>query len=156
MSTPAVGKKAPAFKAAAHDGSTVRLADFKGKAVILYFYPKDNTPGCTQEGNDFRDHHPTITKQDAVVLGVSRDSVVSHQKFVAKFNFPFLLLSDPEEVLCRQFDVIKPKMMYGRETIGIERSTFLIDGQGILRREWRKVKVKGHVAEVLAALAQLG
>jgi peroxiredoxin Q/BCP len=120
--------------------------------VVIYFYPKDATPGCTTEGQDFRDLHTKFKRQNTVILGVSRDSVASHEKFKAKQEFPFDLLSDPEEKLCKQFDVIKEKSLYGRKFMGIERSTFLIDENGKLRKEWRKVKVKGHADEVLDAV----
>jgi thioredoxin-dependent peroxiredoxin len=121
----------------------------------LYFYPKDDTPGCTLEGKDFRDHHADFDKLKVRILGVSRDTLASHAKFRGKYALPFELVSDPDEQLCRQFDVIKEKNLYGKKVLGIERSTFLIDGSGVLRKEWRKVKVDGHVAEVLAAAAEL-
>jgi len=124
----------------------------RGKKVVIYFYPKDSTPGCTTEGQDFRDLHAKFKRQNAVILGVSRDSLASHEKFKAKQKFPFELVSDPDEVLCRKFDVIKEKTLYGRKFMGIERSTFLIDASGKLKKEWRKVKVKGHAAEVLEAV----
>jgi thioredoxin-dependent peroxiredoxin len=155
MSTVAIGKKIPAFRLPATGERELALADLKGKSVVLYFYPKDDTPGCTIEGQDFRDHHKAFEKAGAVVLGVSRDSVASHEKFKAKFEFPFELLSDGDETLCRMFDVIREKNMYGRKVMGVERSTFLIDGQGVLRHEWRKVKVPGHVEEVLEAVQEL-
>jgi thioredoxin-dependent peroxiredoxin len=122
---------------------------------VLYFYPKDNTPGCTTEGADFRDLHSQFARLGAVIAGVSRDSLKSHQGFKAKMDFPFELLSDPDEKLCAQFDVIKMKNMYGKQVRGIERSTFLIGPDGSLVREWRKVKVDGHAAEVLAAVKAL-
>jgi thioredoxin-dependent peroxiredoxin len=155
MSTVAIGKKIPAFRLPATGERELALADLKGKSVVLYFYPKDDTPGCTIEGQDFRDYHKAFEKAGAVVLGVSRDSVASHEKFKAKFEFPFELLSDGDETLCRMFDVIREKNMYGRKVMGVERSTFLIDGQGVLRHEWRKVKVPGHVEEVLEAVQEL-
>ncbi len=139
------------FKAAATGDKTIRLKDLRGKKVVLYFYPKDNTPGCTNESKDFRDLHAKFRRAGAIVLGASRDSLASHDKFRDKFDLPFDLLSDPDENLCKQFDVIKEKNMYGRKTLGIERSTFLIDADGKLRAEWRKVKVKGHAEEVLEA-----
>lgn len=126
--------------------------DFKGKSVVLYFYPKDNTSGCTCQAQNFRDHYPEFQQKGTVIVGVSRDSLTSHAKFQAAFNLPFELISDKSEQLCQLFDVIKPKTMYGKPVRGIERSTFLIDPQGVLRREWRKVKVEGHVEEVLAAV----
>jgi len=140
------------FKCAATGNQTIRLKDLRGKKVVLYFYPKDSTPGCTTEGQDFRDLHAKFKRQKAVILGASRDSIASHEKFRDKHQFPFDLLSDPDEKLCRQFDVIREKTLYGRKFMGIERSTFLIDEQGKLRREWRKVRVKGHAEEVLAAV----
>ena len=140
------------FKSAATGDKTVQLKSLRGSKVILYFYPKDNTPGCTTEGQDFRDLHAKFKRQKAVVLGVSRDSLASHEKFKAKFDFPFDLLSDPDEKLCNQFDVIKEKSLYGRKFMGIERSTFLIDEAGKLRGEWRKVKVKDHALAVLEAV----
>jgi peroxiredoxin Q/BCP len=135
---------------------TVRLSDFRGKTLVLYFYPKANTPGCTQEGQDFRDASAELDQAGAVVLGASRDSLKAQESFKAKQSFPFDLVSDQDEALCALFDVIKQKKMYGKDVRGIERSTFLIDSQGVLRREWRGVKVKGHVAEVLAAVRDLG
>ena len=151
----AVGKKAPEFTLAGSNGEDVSLKDFKGKTVVLYFYPKDDTPGCTKEACDFRDSLKKFTSKKAVVLGVSPDSLKSHDKFIDKFELPFTLLSDPDEALCQAFDVIKDKNMYGKKVRGIERSTFLVDSDGVLRKEWRKVKVDGHVAEVLAAAAEL-
>ncbi|HEX4883666.1 MAG TPA: peroxiredoxin [Casimicrobiaceae bacterium] len=136
-------------------GGTFRLSDHRGKHVVLYFYPKDNTPGCTTEGAAFRDAHDAFRKANAIVAGVSRDSLRSHAGFKAKMGFPFELLSDEDEALCRTFDVIKDKKMYGRTVRGIERSTFVIDGQGRLAREWRGVKVPGHVDEVLAFVQSL-
>jgi peroxiredoxin Q/BCP len=144
------------FSADSTGDKTIRLKDLRGQNVVIYFYPKDSTPGCTLEGQDFRDLHTRFRRRKTVILGVSRDSVASHEKFRAKQNFPFDLLSDPDEKLCRQFDVIREKNMYGRKVIGIERSTFLIDANGKLRREWRKVKVKGHAAEALEAVKELG
>ena len=137
------------FKAAATGDQTIRLKDLRGKNVVIYFYPKDSTPGCTTEGQDFRDLHARFKRANTVILGVSRDSIASHEKFKAKHSFPFELLSDPDERLCKQFDVIREKTLYGRKFLGIERSTFLIDADGKLRAEWRKVKVKGHAEDVL-------
>jgi peroxiredoxin Q/BCP len=137
------------FKSAATGDKTVQLRSLRGTKVILYFYPKDSTPGCTTEGQDFRDLHAKFKRQNALVLGVSRDSVASHEKFKAKFDFPFDLLSDADEKLCNQFDVIKEKSLYGRKFMGIERSTFFIDEAGKLRGEWRKVKVNGRALAVL-------
>ncbi len=150
-----LNKKVPAFSAIATakdpEGQTLSLKDFKGRNLVIYFYPKDNTPGCTQEGQDFRDHYSKFKRAKTVVLGVSRDSIKVHTNFKAKHEFPFELISDPEEELCKLFDVIKLKKNYGREYMGIERSTFLIDSKGVLREEWRGVKVKGHAEAVLTA-----
>lgn len=143
------GTKAPDFSAPATGEATFRLSDHKGHAVVLYFYPKDNTPGCTVEGTDFRDLYKEFTKLGAVVAGISRDSVKSHEGFKAKMGFPFPLLSDADEKVCSLFDVIKMKNMYGKKVRGVERSTFVIDGNGVLAKEWRGVKVPGHAAEVL-------
>ena len=143
------------FKADATGDKTIELKALRGSRVVLYFYPKDSTPGCTLEGQDFRDAHSKFRRQKTVILGVSRDSLASHEKFKAKQKFPFDLLSDPDEKLCKQFDVIREKNLYGRKFMGVERSTFLIDEDGKLRAEWRKVKVKGHVDEVLAAVKAL-
>ena len=150
-----IGKKVANFSLPATGDKTLSLKDFKGSKLVVYFYPKDSTPGCTLEGQDFRDRHASFRKANTRILGVSRDSLKSHENFCAKQEFPFDLLSDSEEVLCRQFDVIREKNMYGRKVMGIERSTFLIDGEGILRQEWRKVRVKGHVDAVLAAAQSL-
>ena len=150
-----IGKKVANFSLPATGDKTLSLKDFKGSKLVVYFYPKDSTPGCTLEGQDFRDRLASFRKANTRILGVSRDSLKSHENFCAKQEFPFDLLSDSEEVLCRQFDVIREKNMYGRKVMGIERSTFLIDGEGILRQEWRKVRVKGHVDEVLAAAQSL-
>ena len=149
-----LGKKVADFTAPA-TGGTFRLSDHKGETVVLYFYPKDNTPGCTTEGTQFRDAYKKFRKAGAVVVGCSRDSLTSHANFKAKMDFPFELISDPEEKLCAQFAVIKMKNMYGKQVRGIERSTFVIDGAGKLVREWRGLKVPGHVDEVLAFVAAL-
>jgi peroxiredoxin Q/BCP len=149
-----VGKKVADFAAAA-TGGPFKLSAHKGHPVVLYFYPKDNTPGCTTEGADFRDLHKQFTKLGAVIAGVSRDSLKSHEGFKAKMDFPFELISDDDEKLCAQFDVIKMKNMYGKKVRGIERSTFLIGPDGKLVREWRKVKVEGHAADVLSAVKAL-
>jgi peroxiredoxin Q/BCP len=149
-----VGKIVPRFEVDS-TGGKVSNKSLLGKVVVLYFYPKDNTSGCTTEGCDFRDHIPAFRKLGAVILGVSRDSLASHEKFRTKFEFPFDLLADGDETLCRLFDVIREKNMYGRKVMGVERSTFLIDQKGVLRREWRKVKVPGHVEEVLQAVRAL-
>ncbi|MGB4334454.1 MAG: peroxiredoxin [Chromatiaceae bacterium] len=132
-----------------------RLADFRGHRLVLYFYPKANTPGCTQEGQDFRDAYADFTGLDTLILGASRDGLKAQENFKAKQGFPFDLVADKDETLCRLFDVIKLKKLYGREYLGVERSTFLIDGEGVLRREWRNVKVKGHVQAVLEAIREL-
>ena len=150
-----LGKKVKNFKIAATGNKDISLNDFKGKNLVLYFYPRDSTPGCTTEGQDFRDAKARFTRQNTVILGVSRDSIKSHENFIAKQNFNFDLLSDADEALCNQFDVIKMKNMYCKKSLGVERSTFLIDEKGVLRQEWRKVKVKGHVEEVLAAAKTL-
>ena len=147
-----VGKKAPAFSLPDQSGESVSLKDFAGKQVVLYFYPKDDTPGCTKESCDFRDHITPIKKAGAVVLGVSCDGQASHQKFIKKFTLPFPLLSDEEKVVVTAYGVYKEKSMYGKKYMGIERSTFVIDPAGKLKAIFRKVKVDGHVDEVLAVL----
>lgn len=149
-----IGEPVPDIALPATGGKTIRLSDLRGGKVVLYFYPKDSTPGCTREGRDFRDNIEKFKSLKTVVLGVSRDSIQSHENFREKECLPFDLLSDEDEKLCRMFGVIKEKNMYGRKIMGIERSTFLIDENGVLRREWRGVKVDGHVAEVLAAIKQ--
>ena len=155
MTKIAIGKKVPEFKAAATGEQTVKLSDLKGNNVVLYFYPKDSTPGCTTEGQNFRDNMRKFSSEKTKIFGISRDSIISHEKFKTKQCFPFELLSDENEKLCILFDVIKEKNMYGKKVMGIERSTFLIDDQGILRKEWRKVKVDGHVDEVLEAVKEI-
>jgi len=147
-----VGKKVPAFKLPATGEQTISLSGLKGQNIVLYFYPRDNTPGCTTEGQNFRDSIAKFKRQNCVILGVSRDTLASHERFKEKQKFPFDLLSDTEEKLCNLFDVIKLKNMYGKKHLGIERSTFIINDKGVLKQEWRKVKVKGHVDEVLAAV----
>ena len=149
------GKKVPDFTVPATGEKTITLSELKGSRVVLYFYPKDSTPGCTTESQGFRDDYLKFRRRNTIVLGVSRDSLRSHENFRAKHGFQFDLISDSEEALCKLFDVIKEKNMYGRKVLGIERSTFLIDEEGVLVREWRKVKVKGHVEEVLEALKEL-
>lgn len=144
-----VGDKAPDFQAPTDGGGEISLKELRGKKVILYFYPKDNTPGCTTEGQQFRDLHPQFAKAGCAVYGISRDSLKSHENFKDKLGLPFDLLSDAEEEACKAFGVIKMKNMYGKKVRGIERSTFVIDGKGIVRREWRGVKVPGHAQEVL-------
>lgn len=148
-------KAVPAFSLAATGEQTISLRSLKGQNIVLYFYPKDSTPGCTTEGQDFRDAMAKFKRQDTVILGVSRDSLRSHENFRTKQKFKFDLLSDEDETLCKLFDVIKMKNMYGKKVRGIERSTFLIDKKGKLQQEWRKVKVAGHVDEVLAAVKEL-
>ena len=150
-----IGKKVPAFNLPATGDQKIRLSSLKGSNVVLYFYPKDSTPGCTQEGLDFRDAMAKFKRQNCVILGVSRDSIKSHENFKAKQKFNFDLISDADEELCTIFDVIKMKNMYGKKVRGIERSTFLINDKGVLKQEWRKVKVKEHVDEVLEAVKQL-
>lgn len=149
-----LGKKVVDFTADA-TGGPFRLSAHKGSTVVLYFYPKDNTPGCTTEGEQFRDAYKKFVKAGAIVVGVSRDSLKSHENFKAKMGFPFELISDPDEKLCAQFDVVKMKNMYGRQVRGIVRSTFVIDGAGKLVQEWRGVKVPGHVEQVLAFVESL-
>ncbi|WP_126456188.1 peroxiredoxin [Sulfuriflexus mobilis] len=155
MAKAKTGKKVTDIKLEATGEQEIKLSDYQGKNIVLYFYPKDSTSGCTREGQDFRDNISKFRRADTVILGVSRDSVKSHENFKAKEAFPFELLSDKEEKLCAQFDVIKEKNMYGKKVMGIERSTFLIDKKGLLREEWRKVKVDGHVDEVLARVKEL-
>lgn len=155
MTMAKIGNKVTDIKLASTDDQIIQLSDFRGKNIVLYFYPKDNTPGCTLEGQDFRDNKRKFSARNTVILGVSRDSVKSHENFKSKQSFSFDLLSDPDEKLCKQFDVIKEKNMYGKKVIGIERSTFLIDENGVLVKEWRKVKVKGHVGEVLEEIKKL-
>jgi len=155
LSTIQIGKKVKNFQLPATGEKKIKLTELKGKNVVIYFYPKDNTPGCTKETESFRDHSKSFSKLNTVILGVSRDSLKSHEKFKTKLDFSFDLLSDEEELLCQQFDVIKEKNMYGKKVMGIERSTFLIDDKGVLRKEWRKVKVDGHVEEVLQAIKEL-
>ena len=155
MSGPTLNRVVADFTAEATSGKNIRLKDLRGKNVVLYFYPKDNTPGCTLEGQDFRDLHDKFKRQKTIILGVSKDSIASHERFRDKQGFPFDLLSDPDEKLCKKFDVIKEKSMYGKKYLGVERSTFLIDSAGKLRREWRKVKVKGHAQEVLDAVKEI-
>ncbi len=155
MSKLAIGKPVPDIELPATGDSRIKLSNYLGKSVVLYFYPKASTPGCTQEGLDFKAAIAKFRRQSSVILGVSRDSLKAQENFKQKQGFPFDLLSDQEELLCKAFDVIKMKSMYGKQVRGIERSTFLIDPQGILRQEWRKVKVKGHVEEVLEALKSI-
>ncbi len=155
MTTAELGKKVSNFELPATGEQSIKLSGLKGKNVVLFFYPKDSTPGCTKEGQAFRDNHGKFKRANTVILGVSRDSIKSHENFKAKQAFPYELLSDADEELCTLFDVIKMKNMYGKQVRGIERSTFLIDAKGVLRQEWRKVKVDGHAEEVLAAAKEL-
>lgn len=155
MAKTEIGKKVSDIKLPATGDKIIRLSDFKGRKIILYFYPKDSTPGCTLESQDFRDHKRKFSARNTVILGVSRDNVKSHENFKSKQALNFDLLSDVDEKLCKQFDVIREKSMYGKKVIGIERSTFLIGENGILLHEWRKVKVPGHVVDVLDKISHL-
>ena len=154
MPIPKINNKAPVFKGECTGNKTISLSDLKGKNVVLYFYPKDSTPGCTTEGQDFRDLKAQFTKANTVIFGLSRESIKSHENFKKKEKFNFDLISDPDEKICNQYDVIKEKSMYGKKFMGIERSTFLINPNGEIIREWRKVKVPGHVEEVLSELKE--
>ena len=156
MSSVTLGNSVPNFESMSTGDKSIQLSDYQGKYLILYFYPRDNTPGCTTEGQKFRDKIAEFEALNTVILGVSRDSVRVHEGFKTKQSFPFDLLSDQEEKLCTLFDVIKMKNMYGKQVRGIERSTFLIDPNGILIHEWRKVKVKVHIDEVLQIVKELG
>jgi peroxiredoxin Q/BCP len=151
----AIGRSVADFSLPKTGGGSWRLRDARGSKVVLYFYPRDNTPGCTLEGQQFAALAPQFAKAGTIILGVSRDSVASHEKFCDKMHFPFALLSDEDERVCRQFDVIRKKNLYGRVSLGVERSTFLLDAAGVLRQEWRKVKVEGHAKTVLEAAAAL-
>jgi thioredoxin-dependent peroxiredoxin len=155
MAAPKIGSKVKNFSLPASGGQTWSLQDAAGDSLVIYFYPKDMTSGCTRESQDFRDLYKAFRKAGVYVVGVSRDSVKSHDKFIAKEQLPFPLLCDADEKLCKQFDVIQEKSLYGRKYLGIERSTFLLDATGVLRREWRKVKVPGHAEEVLEAAKSL-
>jgi peroxiredoxin Q/BCP len=150
-----IGQTTPDFTALTTGDKTIQLADFKGRYLLLYFYPRDNTPGCTQEGLDFKAAFAEFTALNCALLGISRDSMKTHENFKAKHAFPFDLISDHDEALCQMFDVIKMKTMYGKQARGIERSSFLINPDGVLIHEWRRVKVKTHIQEVLAQLQQL-
>lgn len=151
----ALDQPVPDFTAQATSGQTVSLSALKGRQVVVYFYPKDSTPGCTTQGQGFRDQHGAFEAANTMVLGVSRDGMKSHENFKAKQGFPFELISDKDEALCQLFDVIKLKKLYGKEYMGVDRSTFLIDKDGVLRQQWRGVKVPGHVDAVLAAAQTL-
>ena len=155
MASKLEGKNCPKFKSDCTSSLTLSNEDFKDKNLILYFYPKDSTPGCTTEGQDFRDKYESFKRHNTEILGVSRDSIKSHENFKAKQSFPFELLSDPDEKVCKAFDVMKLKSMYGREYIGVDRCTFLIGSNGKILKEWRSVKVKGHVEEVLNTVKEL-
>ena len=146
------GSKLKNFKGEMTGKRDFDLSDYKGQNIVIYFYPRDNTPGCTSEGEDFKDNYKKFKKKNTEIFGVSKDTIKSHDSFKDKFKFPFNLISDPDEKICNIFNVIKEKSMYGKKYMGIERSTFLIDSNGKLIEEWRKVKVKGHVEEVLSTL----
>jgi peroxiredoxin Q/BCP len=153
--TVALEKKVPDFALPATGGKTWKLTEAKGRPLVVYFYPRDSTTGCTQEGIAFRDLYPQFKKAKTEIVGISTDGVASHEKFKAKYEFPFELLADESEQACKLFDVIQEKSMYGRKFMGVVRSTFLVDASGVLRREWRKVKINGHAQEVLAAARAL-
>ncbi|MFO7529925.1 MAG: peroxiredoxin [Marinobacter sp.] len=155
MSSVELNKPVPDFEAPATGDQTIRLSDLRSQNVVIYFYPKDNTPGCTTEGQDFRDRMKQFVELDTEIFGVSRDGLKAHENFRSKHEFPFHLISDKDEALCKLFGVIKLKKLYGKEHLGIERSTFLIDKEGVLRKEWRGVKVEGHANEVLEAVKAL-
>ncbi|MEM7171076.1 MAG: thioredoxin-dependent thiol peroxidase [Pseudomonadota bacterium] len=150
-----IGQKAPAIKAATDGGGEVSLSDLKGQKVVLYFYPKDDTPGCTKEACGFRDSLPDFSNLDATIIGVSKDTAAKHDKFKAKYELPFTLISDEDGSVCEAFGTWVEKSMYGRKYMGIDRATFLIDEKGVVRQIWRKVKVKGHVDAVLEAAKEL-
>ena len=149
------GKKCPSFMGLCTNDNNFSNKDFIGKNLVIYFYPKDSTPGCTIEGQDFKDNFKAFKKLNTEILGVSRDSIKSHENFKSKQAFPFELLSDPDEKMCKAFDVIKMKSMYGKQYLGVDRSTFLVNKKGKIAKEWRSVKVKGHVQEVLQAVKEL-
>ena len=151
----AIGQTVADFTAPATSGQSIQLSTLKGQQVVIYFDPKDSTPGCTTEGQDFRDAHAQFAAANTLIFGVSRDSLKSHENFKCKQEFPFELISDKDETVCQLFDVIKLKKLYGKEYLGVDRSTFLIDANGVLQREWRGVKVPGHAAEVLEAAQAL-
>ncbi|MEE9344879.1 MAG: peroxiredoxin [Methylococcales bacterium] len=156
MTIVALGATIADFEADATDDLRFKLSEYHGKYLVLYFYPRDNTPGCTTESQDFKQHFTDFEALNTVIFGISRDSLASHQKFKAKYDFPFQLIADPDETVCNLFDVIKMKNMYGKQVRGIERSTFLIDPNSVLINEWRKIKVKGHTELVLETIRQLG
>jgi peroxiredoxin Q/BCP len=151
-----VGRQVRDFSAPLTSGKTFQLSAYAGRHLVLYFYPKDDTPGCTTEGSDFRHQYPAFQSAQCEIVGISRDTLKSHENFKTKMQFPFELLSDTDETVCVMFDVIKLKNLYGKQVRGIERSTFVIDKNGVVRREWRGVKVPGHVEEVLAFVKSLG
>ena len=155
MNKSLLGKNCPKFKAECTSNKILSNNDFEGENLVIYFYPKDSTPGCTTEGQEFRDQYKSFKKYNTDIIGVSRDSIKSHENFKLKQSFPFELLSDPDEKVCKAFDVMKLKSMYGREYIGVDRSTFLINAKGKVVKEWRSVKVKGHVDEVLNTVKDL-
>jgi len=155
LSAPVMNRVVADFTAEATRNKKIRLKELRGQNVVLYFYPKDSTPGCTTEGRDFSALHARFRRQNTIIFGVSRDSLTSHEKFRDNQSFKFDLISDPDEKLCKKFDVIHEKTLYGRKFMGVVRSTFLIDANGKLRQEWRKVKVKGHAEEVLEAVKAL-
>ena len=155
MASLAVGKKVPSFKGEATGGAAIASKDLRGQKYVLYFYPRDNTPGCTIESKDFRDLHSKFKRRKVRVIGISRDTLKSHERFKEKFGFPFELIADPDETICNLFGVMKDKNMYGKKVRGIERSTFLVDENGVLLKEWRKVNVDGHAEEVLDSLKAL-
>ena len=155
MKKAVMGKPVPDVKIQTTGGKTSSLHSLKGKCTVLYFYPKDNTPGCTLEGQDFRDHYSRFKKLKTAVYGISRDGLASHEKFKANLKFPFELISDEDETLCKLFDVIREKSLYGRKYLGVDRSTFILDARGVLRKEYRGVKVKGHVEAVIEDIEKL-
>lgn len=155
MTKPEIGKPVADIKLQLTGDQTIKLSDLKGQNVVLYFYPRDNTPGCTTEGQDFRANMQKFKRQNTIILGISRDSLASHEKFRQKQKFPFDLISDTDEKLCKKFDVIKEKNMYGKKVMGIERSTFILDDKGVLRAEFRKIKVPGHVDAILDEVKKL-
>ena len=150
-----VGRTCPKFQGECTSELSLSNKDFIGRNLVIYFYPKDSTPGCTTEGQEFRDNYNSFKKLNTEIIGVSRDSIKSHENFKLKQSFPFELLSDPEEKMCKAFDVMKMKSMYGKQYMGVDRSTFLIDEKGRVIKEWRSVKVKGHVEEVLSLVKEL-
>ena len=155
MPKPKINNKAPIFRGDCTGGKEISLSELLGKNVVLYFYPKDSTPGCTTEGQDFRDLKAQFTRANTVIFGLSRESIKSHEKFKANEKFNFDLISDPDEKICKQYDVIKEKSMYGKKYMGVERSTFIINKSGVLKMEWRKVKVTNHVKEVINYLSSI-